>query len=81
MKLHLPSFVLGFGAGAASAVLYKRARPLLLELATAGYRLADAVTAKLAMRREDLEDLLAEARARARRVVGRDEATRAVPVA
>nr|QKW93817.1 hypothetical protein [Vitiosangium cumulatum] len=67
MKFDLPSFLLGYGAGATTVFLGKRLRPLLLELATLLYRFSDTVMAKAAMKQEDLEDLLAEARARARR--------------
>lgn len=66
MKFHLPSFLLGYAAGGASVALWKHLRPLVVELATAGYRLADAVAARAVMKREDFEDVLAEARARAR---------------
>jgi hypothetical protein len=68
MKFHWPSFLLGYGAGAASALLGKRLRPLLLEVATAGYRLVDSIVARAATQREDVEDILAEARARARNI-------------
>jgi hypothetical protein len=64
MKFHLPSFLLGCGAGYAARSLSDHLRPVLLELATAGYRLAGAVTARTVRAREDLEDVLAEARAR-----------------
>jgi hypothetical protein len=64
MKFHLPSFLLGCGAGYAARSLSDHLRPVLLELATAGYRLAGAVTARTVRAREDLEDILAEARAR-----------------
>ncbi len=67
MKLHLPSFLIGYVAGGATVLLGKQVRPLLVELATAAYRLLDAVAARVATRREDIEDLFAEARARARR--------------
>jgi hypothetical protein len=66
VKFHLPSFLMGIAVGAAGAALAPRLKPVLLELATAGYKVIDAVAAKLAMKREDLEDLLAEAKARAR---------------
>lgn len=65
MSFHLPSFLLGYGAGAASVLAAKHLRPLLLELATLGYRFVDSVAARAAMKQEDLEDLLAEAKARA----------------
>ncbi len=67
MKFDLPSFLLGYGAGAGTVLLGKRLRPLLLELATVVYRFTDSVMAKAAVKQEDFEDLLAEARARARR--------------
>lgn len=68
MKFHTGSFLLGAAAGA--ALLGRRMRPLLLELATTAYRVADAVAARVAMKREDMEDLMAEARARVRRSQG-----------
>jgi hypothetical protein len=66
MKFDLPSFLIGYGAGASSVLLSRHLRPLLLEIATVAYRFADAVVARAAMKQEDLEDLLAEAKARAR---------------
>jgi predicted RNA-binding Zn ribbon-like protein len=69
MTLHIPSFLLGYGAGAGTVFLAKRLRPVLVELATTGYRFFDTIGARAAMTQEDLEDLLAEAKARARSVV------------
>ncbi len=66
MKFDLSSFLLGYGAGVGTMLVSKRLRPLLVEVATAAYRFADAVAARAAMKQEDLEDLLAEAKARAR---------------
>lgn len=66
MKFHWPSFLLGYGAGASTVLLSKHLRPLLLEVAASGYRFFDAVLARTAMKKEDIEDLLAEARAKAR---------------
>lgn len=66
MKFDLSSFLLGYGAGVGTVLMGKRLRPLLVEVATAAYRFADAVAARTAMKQEDLEDLLAEAKARAR---------------
>ena len=71
MRFHWPSFLLGYGAGVGLAALSKRLRPLALEVATTIYRAADALAARLVMKREDLQDLLAEARVRARGFVGR----------
>ncbi|AKF84865.1 hypothetical protein SAMN05443572_101922 [Myxococcus fulvus] len=67
MKFHLPSFLLGYTAGAGTVMLSKHLRPLLVELATAAYRFGDMVMSRTAIKQEDLEDLLAEAKARARR--------------
>jgi len=71
MRFHWPSFLLGYGAGVGSAALSTRLRPLALEIATTLYRAADGLAAQLVMKREDLQDLLAEARVRARGFVGR----------
>jgi hypothetical protein len=67
MKFHFPSFVIGYAAGAATAALAPKLKPIVLELAAAGYRIADAIAVAAARKREDLADLLAEARARAGR--------------
>ena len=66
MTFHVPSFVLGVAAGAGGAALAPRLRPLALDLATGCYRVFDAAMVKIARAREDVSDLLAEARARAR---------------
>jgi hypothetical protein len=57
--------MLGYALGAASVVVRRQLRPVLLEAATMAYRFADAVVTRAAQKKEDLEDLLAEARARA----------------
>ncbi len=67
MRFHWPSFLLGYGAGALSALLAKQLRPVVTELATAAYELSDAIAARAAMWWEDVDDVLAEAKARARR--------------
>lgn len=66
MKFHLPSFLIGYAAGAGTVMMGKHLRPVLLEVATVGWRFVDAVAARAAIRQEDFEDLIAEARARAR---------------
>jgi hypothetical protein len=66
MRFHVPSFVLGFMTGVTAKAVAPRVRPVALEIATAAFRFARAVTTHATRRREDLEDLLAEARARAR---------------
>jgi predicted ATPase len=68
MRFHLPSFLLGAAAGASGAALAPRLRPLALELATSAYRVFDAVMLRVARGRENVSDLLAEARARARQL-------------
>jgi hypothetical protein len=68
MRFHLPSFIIGYAAGAGTAALADRFRPLAVEIATSVYRAFDALAARLVIVREDVEDVLAEARARARGV-------------
>ncbi len=68
MRFHWPSFLVGYAAGAGSAMAWGRIRPLLVEVAAATYRAADAAAARAVMLREDIEDILAEARARVRGV-------------
>jgi hypothetical protein len=66
MRFHFGSFLLGFGAGAATVLVGRHLRPVLVEVASAGYQFADALAARVAMVQEDFEDVLAEAKARAR---------------
>ena len=66
MRFHLPSFLLGLAVGASGATVAPRMRPLVLELATGCYRVFDAAMVRVARGRENVSDLLAEARARAR---------------
>jgi hypothetical protein len=75
MKLHIPSFMIGVGVGASGATVAPRLKPVFLEIATRMYKLGDLVMVRIARTREDLSDLLAEAKARARaRVVPREAA-------
>ncbi len=73
MTFHWPSFLIGYGAGVATSSVAKRLRPLAVELLATAYRLADGLAAKLVIQREAFEDLVAEARARARGVIARPE--------
>jgi hypothetical protein len=66
MRFHFPSFLLGYGAGAVTVAFGQRLRPLVLEVATAAYQLADALAARVAVFQEDVDDVLAVAKARAR---------------
>jgi hypothetical protein len=70
MKLHIPSFMIGVGVGASGAAIAPRLRPVLLEIATRVFKLADLMVVRVARTREDLSDLLAEAKARARDRLG-----------
>lgn len=74
MDFHVPSFALGYAAGFSTQLVARHLRPLIVEAATAAFRLVDLVVERTAMRGEDLEDLLAEAKARARRAAHRREA-------
>jgi hypothetical protein len=56
--------MLGYGAGAASVLLARQLRPILVEVATAVYQITDTIWSRVAMVQEDFEDVLAEARAR-----------------
>jgi hypothetical protein len=80
MRFHLPSFLLGVATGASGAALAPRLRPLALEIATDCYRVIDAAMLRLARGREDMSDLLAEARARARGKLRRNGALRPIEV-
>jgi hypothetical protein len=66
MRFHLPSFLIGCAVGAGVVLAYPRVRPVVLEVASAAYRAYDALMARLGVAREDVEDFLAEAKARAR---------------
>lgn len=74
MTVHVPSFLLGVGVGASGAVIAPRLRPVAVEILTTFYRLGDAAMVRLARGREDLSDLLAEAKARARGRLGNPRA-------
>lgn len=78
MKLHVSSFLLGTMVGAMGLVLEKRGRPVLTELATAGFRIGDSLVTSAAITYENIEDVLAEARARARGGAGGDGGERSI---
>lgn len=67
MRFHLGSFFFGWLAGVATASLAGRLRPVMVELAEAGFRVGESLSSRAQIAREDVEDLLAEARSRARR--------------
>ena len=71
MRFHLPSYLLGVATGATGAAIAPRLRPVVLEIATGCYRFADAIMVNVARSRENISDLLTEARARARGRIGR----------
>ena len=66
MKFHFPSFLLGFGAGAASVTAARGMRPLLGGLATVMTRAIDEVGARMAILQQEVDALVAETRTRAR---------------
>ena len=70
MRFHFTSFAIGVGVGVAAVVLGRHLRPAFVEMASAAYGLADAAAARVAVVQEDLEDALAEAKARARQAAG-----------
>ncbi|MBX3159769.1 MAG: hypothetical protein KF773_27615 [Deltaproteobacteria bacterium] len=67
MRFHVPSFLAGVAVGAGGATLAPRLRPIVVEIAADVYRALDAVMLRVARGRENFSDLLAEARALARR--------------
>jgi hypothetical protein len=79
MNFHWPSFLLGYGAGIVSTVVAQRMRPVLTELAAAGFEFLEAAAAKMAMTREDIDDIIAEARARAGGAAAKEEAAAPPP--
>ena len=66
MRFHFTSFMIGVGVGAAGVVVGRHLRPVAVEFAKAAYQISDALSARVAIMQEDVEDMLAEARARAR---------------
>lgn len=77
MRFHFTSFVLGIGVGAAAVLVGRHMRPVAVELARAGYQVTDVLSARVAMMQEDFDDMLAEARARARGAFDGEERARA----
>jgi hypothetical protein len=69
MRIHFGSFLLGVVVGATGATIAHKFRPVAVEILALGFQAADALRTRAALAREALEDLAAEARARARRTV------------
>ncbi len=67
MVFHVPSFLLGYAAGLATGLVLPRLRPVAVEVMASIHRFADDVASRVATVRETLEDVVAEARERARR--------------
>jgi hypothetical protein len=66
MVFHFGSFALGFASGFLTAKVTPRLRTVGLELVSMSVRVVDGLVVRLAQKREDLQDLVAEAKARAR---------------
>jgi hypothetical protein len=83
MKLEFSplSFLLGCAVGAGAVLLAPRLKPVLVEVMAGSMKLWDAAIDQLNLRREDLEDLVAEARARARGETAPGPEARTGPVA
>ncbi len=77
MRFHFTSFMLGVGVGAAGVVVGRHLRPVAVEMAKTAYQITDAISARMAIMQEDVDDMLAEARARARGWVDDDDAASA----
>ncbi len=73
MRFHIPSFFIGVAVGAGGVLLADKLRPVFVEVAGIAFEVVDAVAARVAMVQEDFEDMLAEARARARSAAGMRE--------
>jgi hypothetical protein len=71
MRFHIPSFFVGVAVGAGGVALAPRLRPIAVEIASDAYRAIDALMLRLARGRENVQDLLAEARARAKKLAKR----------
>jgi hypothetical protein len=70
MTFHLPSFLLGFVAGNVTGYFARELRPVAVDVATAGVQLWDAAWSRIVGFGEDVEDVVAEAKARARNAAG-----------
>jgi hypothetical protein len=81
MIFHFGSFALGYAAGLGTAAVAPRLRRLGVSLATVAFRVVDGFAVRAARKREDLEDMLAEARARARAQRGEENGTGTNPPA
>jgi hypothetical protein len=79
MFFHLPSFLLGYAAGLGTGLVLPRLRPVALEIATAMHKFGDDLAGRVASVRESLEDVVAEARLRARTPAGANGEEAATP--
>lgn len=60
MKIHLPSFLLGFGTAAVAIGARKALRPVLVELGALAVQMARIARAVVERQREHVEDLFAD---------------------
>lgn len=67
MKIHVPSFVLGFATAAVAIGARKALRPVLVELGALGLQMARAARAVVERQREHVEDLYADVEETVRR--------------
>ncbi len=81
MMFHLPSFLLGYASGLATGVVLPRLRPVAVEVVTAAYAFVDEVAVRVAAVREDVEDIVAEARERVRTAARRGDGEDVIPEA
>lgn len=66
MSFHFPSFLIGFVAGNVTGYFARELRPIAVDVGTAAVQLWDAAWSRAAVFGEDVEDVVAEAKARAR---------------
>jgi hypothetical protein len=81
MKIHVPSFALGFGTAAVLISARETLRPVLVELGSLGLHLARIGIALVERQRERVEDLWADIEERARMRARNERRVSAVPEA